>query len=195
MIKPILISKDPTDTLAGHLLVAAPQLEGDYFKRSVIYIAEHNKEGAMGIIINSAVENVSINDILAQLDLPIRAGDRKMPILSGGPIEPYRGFIIHNSSHLQETAISDRDGITVTANAAVLTGWMEGTFTAKSLLALGYAGWSPGQLESEIEEGSWVVVGATPTIVFDAPLEARWDLAIASLGFELGNLSSVAGHA
>lgn len=195
MPKPIIISKDPTDTLAGYLLVATPQLEGDFFKRSVIYIAEHNKEGAMGIIINAPIDKVSIHDVIEQMELPVSMGDRKMPLLFGGPVEPHRGFVIHNGEHLQDTSLSHRDDITVTANAAVLVGWMHGEFTAKSLLALGYAGWSPGQLESEIEEGSWVVVPATQHLVFDAPMEARWDLAIASLGFDMGNLSTMVGHA
>lgn len=195
MAQPIIISKNPNDTLAGHLLVATPQLEDGFFTRTVIYIAEHNKEGAMGVIVNTPIDQVSINDVLEQMQLPLRAGDRKMPVLFGGPVEPHRGFVIHNGVCLQETALSDRDGIVVSANVAVLNAWVSGDFSAKAMLALGYAGWSPGQLEGEIEQGSWVVVPATQTLLFDAEMDERWDMAIASLGFDITHLSTVTGHA
>ncbi len=195
MTQPIIISKNLDDTLAGHLLVSTPQLEDDFFSRSVIYVAEHNKEGAMGIIINNPIDNVSINEVLEQMQLSLRAGDRKMPVLFGGPVEQHRGFVIHNGFFTDPAALSERDGIVVSANAAVLQSWISGDFQAKAMLALGYAGWSAGQLEGEIESGSWVVVPATQTLLFDAKTEDRWQLAIASLGFDMGNLSSTVGHA
>lgn len=195
MGQPIIISKNPGDSLTGYLLVATPQIEGDFFRRSVIYVSEHNKEGAMGLIINAPIEEVTVNHILEQMDMTLRAGDRHLPVMFGGPVEPYRGFVLHNGHFLEDTALSARDGFVVSANAAVLTGWVEGSFTAKAMLAMGYAGWSPGQLESEIEQGSWVVIAPTETLVFDANPDDRWDMAIASLGFDMGNLSSTAGHA
>jgi putative transcriptional regulator len=195
MGKPIIISKNIQDTLAGCLLVATPQLQDDFFHHAVVYMCSHNQEGAMGVIVNAPVEKISINDILDQMQLGLRAGDRKLPVLFGGPVEAHRGFLMHNGEYQQESAISARDGITVTANSAVLTGWLAGDFPASMLLALGYSGWTAGQLESEIESGSWVVVPATQHLLFDTPHEAKWDLAIASLGFDMGNFSSTVGHA
>lgn len=183
------------DALAGHLLVATPQLQDDFFQRSVIYMCAHSREGAMGFIVNAPIEQVSIHDILDQLQMTQRMGDRNLPVMFGGPVEAHRGFVIHNGEFLQETAISARDGITVTANSAVLTGWLDGELTAGAMLVLGYAGWGGGQLEHEIEHGSWVTIPATRQLIFDTPPEARWDLAIASLGFDMGNYSSTVGHA
>lgn len=193
--KPIILPGSFQNTLVGQLLVATPQLQDDFFRRTAIYICAHSCEGAMGFIINRPIENISIHDILAQLQMTQPIGDRTLPVMFGGPVEDHRGFIIHNGEFLQDTAVSTRDGISITANSAVLTGWLNGDFTAKAMLTLGYAGWTGGQLESEIEQGSWVSIPATQHLVFDAPYHTRWDLAIASLGFDMGNYSHFTGHA
>lgn len=195
MDTPIIIQKPSQDNLAGQLLIATPQLQDDFFKRAVIYMCEHTQDSALGIIVNAPIERLNINQILEQMQTDLRAGDRKMPVMFGGPVEAHRGFVLHNGVYLQETALSTCEGVTVSANVAVLTGWLEGNFAAKAMLALGYAGWSPGQLESEIEAGSWMVVPASESFVFDTPAESKWDVAIASLGFDMGNLSSTVGHA
>lgn len=195
MTNPILIQKQSQDNLVGQFLVATSQIQDDFFKRSVIYMCEHSQTSAMGILLNAPIDKITINQILEQMQMDLRAGDRKLPVMFGGPVESHRGFVVHNGNYLQDTAISSRDGITVSANTAVLTGWLEGNFSAKALLALGYSGWAPGQLESEIEAGSWVVLPANETLVFDTPNESKWDVAIASLGFDMGNLSSTVGHA
>jgi putative transcriptional regulator len=195
MAKPIIIAKNFNDTLAGHFLIATPQIQDDFFKRSVIYMCEHNQEGAMGLLINTPIERISINDILDQMKFAQRAGDRNLPVLFGGPVEAHRGFVIHNGNFQQDSALSRHDGITVTANSAVLTAWLEGDFSAKAMLALGYAGWTAGQLESEIESGSWISIPASEALLFDTPHETRWDVAIAALGFDMGNLSTTVGHA
>lgn len=195
MEKPIIVPSRIQETLTGSLLVATPQLQDDFFARVVIYMSSHDKEGAMGFIVNTAIEQISIHDILDQLQMMHRIGDRNLPVMLGGPVEPHRGFILHDGDYLQPTAISAKDGITATANSAVLTGWLEGAFTAKAMLVLGYAGWTAGQLEAEIEQGSWVSVPATRKLLFDTPHEQKWDVAITSLGFDMGNYSTVTGHA
>lgn len=195
MTKPIIIQSKHQGSVAGYFLVSTSQIQDDFFKRSVIYMCEHNQEGAMGIIINTGIDKISISDILDQLDFDFPLGDRKLPVMFGGPVEAHRGFVLHTGEYMKDTAIASRDGITVTANAAVLSGWLDGSFNGKAMLALGYAGWSAGQLESEIEQGSWVVVPASSVLMFDAVNEDKWDLAIASLGFDVGNLSSTVGHA
>lgn len=195
MVHPILIQQHSKDSLTGQFLVATPQIQDEMFRRSVIYMCGHNQEGAMGVIINRPLEQVDINEVIDQLQIDARAGDRHMPVLFGGPVENYRGYVMHNGNYLQDTATSSKEGITVTANIAVLKGWLEGDFTAKASLALGYAGWSSGQLEREIEMGSWVVVPANETLMFDTPVETVWEMAVASLGFDMGNLSATVGHA
>jgi putative transcriptional regulator len=195
MTKPIIISRNEKDSLAGHLLVATPQTQDMFFERSVIYLCEHNQEGAMGIIVNSPIEKVTVNEILDQMNLSGPIGDRDFSIMFGGPVEAHRGFMIHNGAHLSETSITSRDGISVSANAQLLKDWVEGRFSAKAMLALGYAGWSPGQLELEIERGSWEVISASEALIFDTHHENKWNLAVAKLGFDLGNLSSTVGHA
>lgn len=195
MDRPILIPKKGTGTLAGHVLIATPQVQDDLFHHSVIYMCSHDEQGAMGIIINAPIERISIQDILEQMNMSMPMGDRNLPVIFGGPVETYRGFVLHDGSYLQDSALASRDGITVSANIAVLTGWLQGEFPARAMLSLGYAGWGAGQLESEIETGSWVSVEATPGLVFDTPSEEKWNLATAALGFDLGNLSSTVGHA
>jgi len=194
MTSPIIINTIK-DTLTGHLLIATPQLQDDFFQRSVIYMATHNREGAMGFIINAPIDRISINDILDQLQLTQRLGDRNLPIMFGGPVESHRGFVIHDGEFQQDTALGTQSGITVTANSSVLTGWLEGEFAARAMLALGYAGWTAGQIESEIEQGSWVSIPATRHLVFDTPHDQKWDMAISLLGFDMGNFSNVTGHA
>ncbi|MDX2073907.1 MAG: YqgE/AlgH family protein [Alphaproteobacteria bacterium] len=195
MGKPIIIPNGFQDTLTGHLLIATPQLQDGLFDRSVIYMCAHNQEGAMGFIVNTPIDRISLKDILDQLQMRQNVGDRELPVMFGGPVEPHRGFVIHNGEFLQDTALATSAGITVTANSAALTGWMEGEFTARAMLVLGYAGWVGGQLESEIESGSWVTAPATERLLFDTPPDERWDLAVASLGFDMGNFSATVGHA
>lgn len=195
MAKPIIVPTKFQDTLTGQLLIATPQIQDDIFHHAVIYMCAHNEEGAMGIIVSAPIQNLSINDILEQMQLSLRSADRSLPVMFGGPVEAHRGFVIHDGNYLQDTALISRDGITVTANAQALTGWVKGEFGGKALLTLGYAGWTPGQLESEIETGSWVAIPATQELIFNTPHESKWDVAVHSLGFDLGNLSSTAGHA
>ena len=183
------------DTLTGHLLIATPQLQDDFFARSVIYMASHNREGAMGVMINAPIDRLSINDILEQMQMTQRIGDRSLPVMFGGPVDSHRGFVIHDGEYMQESALSAQGGITVTANSAVLSGWLEGEFSARAMLSLGYAGWTAGQVESEIEQGGWVSIPATRQIIFDTPHDEKWDMAIASLGFNIANFSNIAGHA
>ena len=124
MEKQIILPNLIQNTLAGNLLIATPQLQDDFFKRAVIYICAHDQEGAMGFIINAPIEKISTQDILEQLQMPQHIGDRNLPVMFGGPVDAHRGFIIHNGEFLQDTAISARDGITITANSVVLTGWL-----------------------------------------------------------------------
>ncbi|MFO0389633.1 MAG: YqgE/AlgH family protein [Alphaproteobacteria bacterium] len=185
---------DVTKSLEGHLLIAAPALQDPFFQRAVIYMCSHDAAGAMGVIVNYPVQNIKVNDILDQLD--IQAGDnRDLPIHFGGPVDANRGFVVHSSDYTAEGNIIEKNGISVSANIAVLQALAEGRGPTNGMLVLGYAGWSAGQLEDEIEKGSWIIAAADPKLVFATGDEKKWSNAVASLGIELGHFSSQVGHA
>ena len=183
-----------TGSLAGKFLVASPSLQESCFTRAVIYMCSHNESGAMGIIVNYPVENVGIDDIMEQLNMESTAR-RNLPVHFGGPVESNRGFIIHSDEFSANGAICQHDGMAVTSNAEVLQAIAKGNGPEHGLLALGYAGWTAGQLEAEMESGSWIVVSATKQLLFNTDNEMKWGLAIASLGFDVGNFSNLVGHA
>ena len=188
----------PTDThgtLSGHLLIATSVVQDSCFARSVIYLCAHNETGAMGIIVNYPVENIGIRDIFEQLDIDTEKSVRDIPIHFGGPVEANRGFVVHSSDYDTEDSLISKDGITVTASISILQELAQGNGPAKGMLVLGYAGWSPGQLEAEIEGGSWIVVPASTQLVFDSNNEGKWNSAISSLGIDMGHFSTVVGHA
>lgn len=185
----------PQGSLCGQLLVATPLLQGSCFTRSVIYLCSHNAEGAMGIIVNYPIENLEMSDIMDQLEIdsPIRL--RELPIHFGGPVESNRGFVIHSNDYLAQQSMVDKNGIVVTANVSILQELAQGKGPEQGMLVLGYAGWSAGQLESEIEGGSWIIVPASKQLVFDTDNELKWNVAIATLGFDMGHYSTTVGHA
>jgi putative transcriptional regulator len=187
--------KNNAGSLAGHLLIATPVVKGSCFERSVIYLCAHNKDGAMGIIVNYPVETVAFREIFDQLGIGSAPGARGLPIHFGGPVESSRGFVLHGGGYQPQHSIISRDGIYVTASVSILQDLAEGQGPEKGMLALGYAGWAAGQLESEIETGSWIVAAASPELMFDADNETKWSLAISSMGIDLGHLSTHVGHA
>ena len=195
MISNLVSSKDKSASLAGHLLVATHAVDDSCFERSVIYMCAHNEEGAMGVIINAPVAEVDIEDIFDQLKISHDDHARHLPIHFGGPVEAHRGFVLHSAEEAASDSIVCQDGIAVTANIAILQDLAAGKGPAQSMLVLGYAGWSPGQLESEIEQGSWLIVPANKTLVFDTQNETKHATALSALGIDMGHLSSTVGHA
>ncbi len=185
-----------TDSLAGYLLVATPSVQESCFARSVIYMCAHNEEGAMGIIVNYSVDSIKMDDIFEQLEIDTTSGVPEMPVHFGGPVESNRGFVVHGEEYgdTQESLIR-KNGIAVTASLSILQDMASGSGPKDAILVLGYAGWSPGQLESEIETGSWMVVPASQQLVFGSENEVKWSMAMASLGIDLGHYSNDIGHA
>lgn len=181
-------------SLVGKFLVATPTLQESCFTRAVIYMCSYNEAGAMGVIVNYPIDNVRIDDIMEQLNIETTY-THGTQVHFGGPVESNRGFIIHSDEFAANGAICKHDGITVTSNADVLQAIAGGGGPKHSMLALGYAGWAAGQLEAEMESGSWIVVSATKQLLFDTDNEAKWSLAISSLGFDVGNFSASVGHA
>ena len=149
----------------------------------------------MGIIVNHPIDNVNMNEVFDQLSIPAKAGARHLPIHFGGPVEAGRGFMVHSDDFSSPEPLIEQSGMVVSANASVLHALADGKGPHKGLLTLGYAGWSPGQLESEIESGSWLTVPATSSLVFAEDNDTKWNLAVGSLGIDMGHFSTVVGHA
>ncbi len=189
--------------LDGQMLIAMPSMRDERFSRSVIYVCAHSSEGAMGIIINQVAANVNFPDLLVQLEvipaadviqLPQRAGGLK--VLKGGPVETGRGFVLHSADFLIENSTLPIDeGICLTATLDILKAIARGDGPASAVLALGYAGWAPGQLENEIQENGWLHCAADSELLFGTDNDGKYEKALKKLGIHLGMLSSEAGHA
>lgn len=190
--------------LDGQLLIAMPSMNDANFARSVVYLCAHSEDGAMGLIINQRARDITFLGLLEQLDVvgddddnpDLRARLAERAVLLGGPVDTNRGFVLHSTDYKsEETTLAVRDEIGLTATLDVLRAILAGQGPARSLLALGYAGWSPGQLESEIQANGWLHCSADPDLVFDAPINDKYELALASMGIDPSQLSSFAGHA
>lgn len=182
--------------LTGQFLIAMPAMVDPNFDRTVTYICEHNDEGALGIIVNRPT-SMSLGEILAQMNLEL--GDPELaaqPVLQGGPVQPERGFVIHDDSGDGFSAtVSLTDGLRVTTSRDILVALSEGHGPPRAVIALGYAGWAAGQLETEMANNAWLTVPATADIIFTVPFERRWESAAALLGVSIAALSPEAGHA
>jgi len=181
--------------LTGQLLVAMPAMEDSRFQRSVIYLCLHNAEGAMGLVINQLVDSLTFDELLDQLDLGEPDPTQEIRIHFGGPVESGRGFVLHSTDYQQETTVDMENGIGLTATIDILRDIARGDGPQAQLLALGYAGWGPGQLDAEIQDNAWLNVPADPSLVFNSRLDEKWDQAIARLGVDPSLLSSQAGRA
>lgn len=189
--------------LDGQFLVAMPGMADERFARSVIYVCAHSADGAMGIIVNKAATDISMPDLLVQLDVApeadaIRLRERvgHMPVLMGGPVEGRRGFVLHSDDfHIQQSTLIIDDGICLTATVEILRAIASGDGPASAVLALGYAGWQAGQLESEIMANGWLNCPADPALIFNADLDAKYDLALRANGIDPAMLSMSAGRA
>jgi putative transcriptional regulator len=172
-----------------------PSLEDPNFRESVTFICEHNPQGALGIIINRPM-NVVLGDILKQLALEARDRDTAgTPIYLGGPVQPERGFVIHEPQGQWEATLKIGDSLGVTTSRDVLAAIAQGQGPDKAFVALGYAGWSAGQLEEELKSNSWLSAPADMRILFETPVEQRWQAAARLIGVDLSLLSGDAGHA
>ncbi|MEM7693410.1 MAG: YqgE/AlgH family protein [Pseudomonadota bacterium] len=194
---------DATDGyLEGHCLIAMPQMADPRFERSVVFLCAHSEDGAMGIIVNKPAKNISFVELLTQLnvidDEDIRLPDTalRVPVHTGGPVETGRGFVLHTPDfRLKEATLTTRGDICLTATVEILRAIARGGGPGKALLALGYAGWAPGQLENEITSNGWLHCEADHDLLFAPDLDVKYDRAIAKLGFDPRLLSSAAGHA
>ncbi len=181
--------------LTNHFLIAMPSLEDGNFSRSVTYICEHDENGALGITINRPSQ-ITLEEILSQLQLtPVTAETSRQIILNGGPVQIDRGFILHRPIGEWTSSLKVTDNIAVTTSQDIMHAIANNEGPQDSLIALGYAGWSPGQLEFEMSENTWLSCPATEEIIFNTPIEKRWTAAAMLLGIDLQLLSNQTGHA
>ena len=186
---------ESTGTLANQLLIAMPGMADPNFTSTVTLICEHNDEGALGIVINRPL-TLKLGGLFEQLELD--GADRnaaESPVLMGGPVGPERGFVLHDCAHSYENSLAVSSDICLTLSRDVIDAMACGQGPHKSLVALGYAGWEAGQLESEMLANSWLNVPATTEIVFDIPFPDRWAAAARAIGIDLSRMSPDAGHA
>ena len=195
--------KSPRGYLDGQMLIAMPTMRDERFARSLIYVCAHSAEGAMGIVVNQPASNINFPDLLVQLEvipaadlieLPRRAGSVK--VLKGGPVETGRGFVLHSADFfIENSTLPIDDGICLTATLDILKAIARGDGPASALLALGYAGWAPGQLETEIQDNGWLHCTADPDLIFGLDVEGKYERALKKISIHLGMLSTEAGHA
>jgi len=181
--------------LNHHLLIAMPSLEDNNFSRTVTYICEHNDDGALGITINRQ-SDILMSEIFQQLGLQTSHDDiASQPVFVGGPVQQDRGFVLHTPVGNWDSSLQVTDDIAVTTSRDIIEAMAVGNPPEACLFALGYAGWAPGQLENEISQNAWLSCPATKQILFETPVEQRWDEAARLLGVDLQLLTNDPGHA
>jgi len=189
--------------LDGQLLIAMPVMSDPRFARSVIYLCAHSEDGAMGLVINQHASHISFPDLLQRLGIVPSESEEglsddalSMSIHVGGPVETGRGFVLHSSDYFaNDSTLPIEDGVCLTATIDILKAIAGGTGPHRAILALGYAGWSPGQLESEIQANGWLNCPADLDLIFDPDVDAKYTRALAKIGIDPSHLVSDAGHA
>jgi putative transcriptional regulator len=181
--------------LTGQLLIAMPTMRDVRFARTVIYLCAHNESMAMGLVINRLIGSITFVELLQQLGISASDEVQETRVHFGGPVESGRGFVLHSDDYRHDTTLDVENGIALTATTDILRDIATGRGPRRSLLALGYAGWGPGQLDSEIQANGWLHVGADEALIFDSDLEGKWERAIGKLGVDVSLLSGEAGHA
>jgi len=190
--------------LTNHFLIAMPGLQDEVFGRSVVYVCEHSARGALGLVINKPAE-MRMAALFDKVDLPLQRKDlSQSPVFQGGPVQTERGFVLHEpiivpsdtpNESLYASTMTIPGGLEMTTSKDVLEASASGAGPRKVLVSLGYSAWGSGQLETELGENSWLTVNADPAVIFDTPVEQRYDRALALLGLQAWMLSTQAGHA
>lgn len=186
---------DHQDSLSNQLLIAMPGMADPNFNSTVTLVCEHNAEGALGIVINRPM-NLNLGGLFEQLSLDqADQSAASAPVLDGGPVGRQRGFVLHDSREAFESSVVVSSDIHLTLSRDVLDAMAAGSGPDRSLVALGYAGWEPGQLEQEMLHNTWLNVPASPEIIFDVPFTDRWSVAAEIIGVNISQISPHAGHA
>lgn len=194
-----MIKTANSNYLTGRILLAMPGLDDPRFHRAVIFLCAHDEKGAMGLIVNHTLPGLELQELMAQLDIvpaqeTINNGAH-MPVLSGGPVEAARGFVLHTTDFKQSDTIEIDERFSITGTVDALKAIAQGNGPHKMLFVLGYAGWDPGQLDQELQQNAWLVADADPDLIFRPSAEQKWEDAVRKLGIDPAMLSGSAGHA
>lgn len=186
--------------LTGHFLIAMPAMQDPYFSKSVTFICTHNEEGAMGVVINKPLQ-LTLDNLFEQIELSCdHATVGQKPVFFGGPVQTERGFVLHSPHQEYNATVHINDAVALTTSKDILEALVDNTGPKKILVALGYAGWTSGQLEEEVAKNAWLSLQPSETqafqqLIFDLPYDEKLEVAMAMLGVNFASLSEVAGHA
>ena len=181
--------------MTGQLLVAMPQMRDARFTRSVIYVCAHTSDGAMGLVVNRLVGSLTFPDLLQQLNVDSQGMGEHIRIRSGGPVETGRGFVLHSTDYVDDATLKVGEAVGLTATIDILKDIASGSGPRRSILALGYAGWGPGQLDQELQSNAWLTVPADEELIFDDALNDKWERSLSKIGVDFTFLAGDAGHA
>ena len=187
--------KEKDGYLSGQLLIAMPAMTDPRFSESVIYLCTHNEDGAMGLVVNKLIGSLNFTELLQQMKIDLEATGSKVEVHFGGPVESGRGFVLHSTDYNSEETMRVNNDFAMTATIDVLKSIAGGKGPADVMFALGYAGWAPGQLDTEMQNNGWLNCAADSGIVFGEDNEAKWKSAAAKMGIDLSLLTSDVGHA
>ena len=197
------MTKDtPAINLTNHFLIAMPTMEDEVFGRSVVYMCEHSEKGALGLVVNKP-SDIRISNLFDKVELPLGRPDlASQPVYHGGPVQTERGFVLHDAvagetmaESVYASTLSIPGGLEMTTSRDVLEAISSGAGPQNVFVSLGYSSWGEGQLEVELAENSWLTVAADPAVIFNTPVEQRYDKALALLGVQTWMLTAEAGHA
>ena len=182
--------------LTRHFLIAMPNMADPNFSRTLTYICEHNDQGALGLVVNRPIDDLTLQALFERLSLTLRDNERAdAPVYFGGPVQTDRGFVLHSPAGNWQSTLRVGDRIGLTTSKDILEAVGRGEGPQQMLVTLGYAGWSPGQLEHEISQNAWLTVAARDGIIFDTPSQERLPAAMELLGVDFARLQDEAGHA
>ncbi len=182
-------------SLSGHILLATPKMQDDVFATTCIFVCNHDHMGAAGIILNRPLESLTFSQLMDQLEVEIPADLNQDCLHFGGPVDINRGFVLHSEDYKNTSTIPVGGGLSLSSNIEFFKNLSIGKRPKKFLVALGYSGWGPGQLEEEIRENGWVHVPATAELIFEKNSSLKWKLAIDQLGFDIDFLDQRTGTA
>jgi len=180
--------------LTGHLLVAMPTMEDPRFARSVVYLCAHSREGAMGIVVNKVMDNISFGDLLEQLKIEAGPPPERL-VHYGGPVESGQGFILHSADYRHDSSLVIDGRYALTTTVDILRAMVDGCGPRHSIFALGYAGWAPGQLDDEIQANGWLHLPADDSAIFTLAPDSKWQYCMRRIGIDSGRLATESGHA
>jgi putative transcriptional regulator len=184
-VAPALGAESRQASLTGKLLIAAPSMPDPRFQGTVIYMCDHSEDGALGLVINRAMATVPGAVIAEQFGLEVEASEESFRMVWGGPVELGRGFVLHSTDYMREDSVRVDEGVALTTEPGIVADMIEGKGPKRTVFALGYAGWSPGQLESELSRDDWITVPVDADFIFGEDLKGMWEAALALLSVDL----------